>query len=732
MIVNQQRLTAYYHMSTTNQSFLDMHYYLKQTGRQNNKFFLVIYDPDLIGVDPRDPNLNTLMKKKILRECIINFWYFIREVVRIPDQGGAVGGGARYKLHRGNLALNFGFLLNWNMFVEFPRQHGKTISAVVWYLWVFNFGTTNSEMMFMNKKHDDSKMNLRRLKDIRDTLPSYLQMKEMMGPDGKIKKASNNVESTTNIINNNKITTKAGARNSAGANGLGRGCTMPIHWYDEYAFILYNDVIYSAATPAFKTASMNAKKNNAPYGILITTTPGDMTTNEGIEAYNTKEAATPFNEAFYDYSFDKLEEVKNSNTSSSFFYIRYTYQQLGSSEQYFKEMVIDLKKNWVAIRREVLLEWSKSSSNSPFRQQDLDEVERLVMKEPIQQVALCNGLYFLNIYKPMDASMAFRYPPIMGVDVSGGYQKDSSTITIIDSRTTEVVADFNCNYISTNDLAKVIYELVVKYMPNCIVNVERNGGFGASVLSVLAKSKIKKNLYFEVKDKVIEERFNGTKPVRKTVQKKCFGFDETRDSRQLLMEILKERMEKHKAKFISPIIFDELTTLEVKRNGRIEHADNAHDDQIFSYLLALYVWYEGKNLMQNFGLDKGTLYTDDADEEYLGLDETYRDIVNEIEMEEDEDLQEQLNFLSSDKSVSFKQWQDQEFLKDQEALNNLLKNKVARRAYARQNHVEEESLNNEHSFTTLPNSVFYMMDTDENQDTRSNLQKEFDSIIDLR
>lgn len=732
MIVNQQRLTAYYHMSTTNQSFLDMHYYLKQTGRQNNKFFLVIYDPDLIGVDPRDPNLNTLMKKKILRECIINFWYFIREVVRIPDQGGAVGGGARYKLHRGNLALNFGFLLNWNMFVEFPRQHGKTISAVVWYLWVFNFGTTNSEMMFMNKKHDDSKMNLRRLKDIRDTLPSYLQMKEMMGPDGKIKKASNNVESTTNIINNNKITTKAGARNSAGANGLGRGCTMPIHWYDEYAFILYNDVIYSAATPAFKTASMNAKKNNAPYGILITTTPGDMTTNEGIEAYNTKEAATPFNEAFYDYSFEKLEEVRNSNTSSSFFYIRYTYQQLGSSEQYFKEMVIDLKKNWVAIRREVLLEWSKSSSNSPFRQQDLDEVERLVMKEPIQQVSLCNGLYFLNIYKPMDASMAFRYPPIMGVDVSGGYQKDSSTITIIDSRTTEVVADFNCNYISTNDLAKVIYELVVKYMPNCIVNVERNGGFGASVLSVLAKSKIKKNLYFEIKDKVIEERFNGTKPVRKTVQKKCFGFDETRDSRQLLMEILKERMEKHKAKFISPIIFDELTTLEVKRNGRIEHADNAHDDQIFSYLLALYVWYEGKNLMQNFGLDKGTLYTDDADEEYLGLDETYRDIVNEIEMEEDEDLQEQLNFLSSDKSVSFKQWQDQEFLKDQEALNNLLKNKVARRAYARQNHVEEESLNNEHSFTTLPNTVFYMMDTDENQDTRSNLQKEFDSIIDLR
>ena len=126
-------------------------------------------------------------------------------------------------------------------------------------------------------------------------------------------------------------------------------------------------------------------------------------------------------------------------------------------------------------RREVLLEWSKSSSDSPFRQQDLDEVERLIINEPIQQIPLCNGLYFLNLYKRMDVTMSRRYPPIIGVDVSGGYQQDSSAITVIDSRTTEVVADLNCNYISTNDLAKVIYELVMKYMPNAIVNIERTG-----------------------------------------------------------------------------------------------------------------------------------------------------------------------------------------------------------------------------------------------------------------
>lgn len=707
-----------------------MHYFLKQKGIQNNKFFLVIYDPDLIGVNPRDPNLNVIMKKKILRECLHNFWYFIREVVRIPDQGGTVGGGKRYKLDRANLALNFGFLMNWNIFLEIPRQHGKTISSICWYLWVFNFGTTNSEIMFMNKKHEDSKMNLRRLKEIRDVLPDYLQEKEKVMPDGRVIKASNNVESTSNPYNMNKITTKAGARNRAAANSVGRGCTMPMHWYDEYAFILYNDIIYSAATPAFKTASDNAKKNGKPYGILITTTPGDLTTDEGLEAYNTKEAATPFDECFYDYDLDKLNTIKRSNTNSSFFYMRFTYQQLGSGSEYFAEMVRDLKRDWVAIRREVLLEWSKTSDNSPFRKQDLDMVEKMIMKEPIYKVPLLNGLYYLNMYKPMDITMSRKYPPIIGVDVSGGYQRDSSAITIIDSRTTDVVADFNCNYISTNDLTKVIYELVVKYMPNAIVNIEQNG-VGIGVISTLKSSKIKRNLYFEIKDRVIEERFNGMKLVKKTTKAKVFGFYESKSSRETLMEILRDRMENHKRRFISPIIFSELSTLEVKKNGRIEHADNYHDDQVFSYLMALYVWYEGKDLMENFHLDKGTLTTDSAEEEILGIEESYEDIVADLDNTDVEsDVGKQLAYLNSAKSISYKQWKELQFMQDQEALKELLHDKRSREAYARKFNTDPDALIDDYNTTNIPMSVFTFMH--DNDKTASDLQREFDSITDLR
>lgn len=725
---NTVPLKVSYQMTTGNQSFLDMHYWLKLRGIKNNKFFLALYDTGLAVIDPRDPNLPQMMAARVARECIINPWYFLREIIRIPDQGGAVGSGVRFKLDRGNLALMFGFMNNWNMFLELPRQFGKTTSALCWYLWVFNFGTTNTEIMFMNKKHDDSKMNLRRLKALRSNLPSYLQMSESFGADGQRLKATSNVETLSHPSNMNKITTKPGARSKAAANGLGRGCTMPIHWYDEYAFILYNSIIYAAATPAYKTASENAKRNHKPYGILITTTPGDLTTDEGNDAFNIKNDATPFNEEYYDWSAQQLEELRQANTNSNFFYIRYTYTQLGKGSEYFKEMVKDLKRNWPSIRREVLLEWATMSNNSPFSSQDLDIVKSLVKDEPIYKLHLgaSGSPYYLDVWSQTDMR---RFPPIIGVDVSGGYNKDSSAITIIDSRTTNVMATFNCNFIPTNDLAKIIYEIVVKYMPNAIVNIERNGGFGASVLQQLIKTKIKRNLYYEIKDRVIEERFDGMNTVKRTKKTKVYGFDETKNSRELLMEILRDRMENHKGKFLAKILYNELNTLEVKKNGRIEHSSTAHDDQIFSLLMALYVWYEGKNLMENFGIEVRQIKTDTEEDVDGKLEEHYESTVDAINLSNDDELvKSQLDYIMSDKSISYAEWKEQQRKEDELALKRLLaNNKDARMAYAKMNHEDPDDLEGFTILTNLPIGDFY---AEEKQ--VSELQKQFDNITNLR
>lgn len=262
---------VYAQKTTKNKSFLDMHHYLKSIGIKNNEFMLTLIDPDLDGIDPYDPNLNSYYKQKILRECIANYWYFIREVVRIPSAGGAP---MMYKLTRGNLALNFCQCINLNVFYEAPRQQGKTVSAAIRYLYIFNFGTTNSKMAFLHKGMDGAKDNLQTIKTLRDALPPYLVMKERVLPDGKIDRGKNNTNEMINPFNNNGIRVFASATNKARAASTLRGKTLTIIWYDEYAFLPYNDTVFLNAAPAFRTASMQAKQNGSPYGLLITTTPG--------------------------------------------------------------------------------------------------------------------------------------------------------------------------------------------------------------------------------------------------------------------------------------------------------------------------------------------------------------------------------------------------------------------------------------------------------------------------
>ncbi len=389
----------------------------------------------------------------------------------MPQQGGAVGGGVRYGLHRGNLAMNFLYILNYNFYLELPRQFGKTVGAVCRYLWCYNFGTSNSEIMFIHKDHSGSKGNLKKLKEIRDALPSYLQMSSAVNNDGKKLKVPNTVVMIQHPFNNNVIKTFPSARTKDAANNLGRGSTMPLQYYDEFAFMPFNREVFLAATPAFSTASENAKRNGAPYGMVLTSTPGDLLTDSGMYAYDIRNKATPWMEEYYDLSYEELEGLRKSNTNNTFFLISYSYKQLGRGQEYLNKMILEMNKDWPAIRREVLLEWAETATDCPFSQEELDIIKSNT-KEPIRTIFFGRfKQYQFNIYEDLDLS----YPPIIGVDVAGATFNDSSAITVIDSHTTRVCATLNCNFIPADDLAEVIYELVTKYMPNAIVSIERNG-----------------------------------------------------------------------------------------------------------------------------------------------------------------------------------------------------------------------------------------------------------------
>lgn len=553
---------------------------------------------------------------------------------------------------------------------------------------------------------EGSKDNLQTLKDLRDLLPPYLIMKDKVTPDGKIDKGRDSVTMMTNPHNNNNIKTFASATNRAKAASLARGKTLTAMWFDEYGFLPYNDIIYMNAMPAFKTASMNCKANGAPYGILITTTPGFMSTPEGQEAYRTKEDATKFSETWYNLPYKDLMELVNANTKSDFVYIKFTYQQLGCSEQWFLEVCKLLKNSWADIRREILLEWATGVENSPFKEEDLDAISRLV-KQPISEVYIL-GKYRFETYLQADTR---TYPPIIGVDVAAGYKRDSSTITIIDSYSTKVLGCMNCNYISTLDLARVIEFIVKNWMPNAVINVERNGGFGSTVISKLIKMGLKKNLYYEIKDIVQEEKQDGVHAYKQKIRTKVYGLNSTKSVRQLLIDILIERVENHKDKIISPIIYSELLGMEIKRNGKVEHSNNTHDDQVFSMLMALYVWYEGVNLGERFGIKKTSIKTDDdLDEEIDYYNDDTVEIVEHFNKDTTEDIiQRDIEMLThTGGHILMQDFIKQSEAYDKECMNKIMTTPLGQKAYRDQYNIPDDvQINfNDSGGNVIPDSVF--------------------------
>lgn len=696
-------VTVFYQMNTTNKSFLEMHYYLRAIGIKNNKFHLLLYDRDLAGIDPYDQSLPAYMKQKIFLECQRNFWYYVREVVRVQSQGGPY---VHYKLDRGNLALNFCFTLNLNIYEEQPRQTGKTVGTEVWYSWVYNFGSRNANMIFLNKKHEDAKRNLSDLKNLIKALPSYLRFDQAFGIDGKKLKATNTVQYLQHKINFNKIEALPMARNRTSAISLLRGRTVTNCWIDESAFFQYLEESLQNGMPALTTAFRNCKMNGAPHGLCLTSTPGFLTTEEGQYMYDLKNKMTPFSELWYDFSYKQLMDTLNANEKSIFVYIRTTYQQLGYSEDWLKERIKEQNQKWTDIRREFLLEWATSSENCPFTQDELRNVQRFI-QNPIKQIYISN--YLFNIYSEINP----RVKTLIGVDVAAGYSKDSSAISITDSSTTKLIADFNCNYINPVDLGNVIYTLVSNYLPNSLVTIERNG-VGTGTLAQLMKSKIRNTLYYEIKERTIEERMDGFKLNKRKQMTKVYGVDNSKDVRERLMDLLTDRVRDHYDKFVSPLLYEELKNLEIKKTGRIDHSANSHDDGLFSYLYSIYPIYYGKNVRENWHISIPTLRTaqDEAEEifqDYSAIENVA--IVKDIEnLENDEMIQEQMQQL--DKSKLYQQFLAEQQADNDRALAQILSTKIGRDAYAEKYNIPREQLDSDDNGYNMLNDIdnFYSED----------------------
>lgn len=201
-------------------------------------------------------------------------------------------------------------------------------------------------------------------------------------------------------------------------------------------------------------------------------------------------------------------------------------------------------------------------------------------------------------------------------------------------------------------------------------------------------------------------------------------------------------MNLHKDKFISPTIYQELRGLEIKRNGKVEHSDNTHDDQIFSYLMAIYVWYDGKNLREIYGVDKGAIKTEDDVDDVLEMESANDSVditnqlaaVNRTPDSAEAKLDAQLAEMKKAQGILFTDFIKKQRKEELAQLAELLKNPVNRQAYANKYKISVDSVSLEDGTTfddnglqTLPDSLFTDFNKDEEEMSASSIYNSLNS-----
>lgn len=376
--------------------------------------------------------------------------------------------------------------------------------------------------------------------------------------------------------------------------------------------------------PAFNTASANAKRNNAAYCRIFTSTPGDLDSRPCQQALQMIEKTTKWSEKFYDWDIEEVRDYIDRNSDNKIVYIEYQYTQLGKDEAWFRKICGIINNDPAKIKREIFLQRLRGSSDSPFEPEDLQALDELRGK--VKEEIFINKLFKLDLYESLKRDRVY----IVGVDVATGSGGDNSAVTIIDPYTLSTVGSFSSSLIGVHGLQQFLFVLVRKYIPRAILCIERNHN-GEAVMDNLRQTAIRQNIYFDNSKDILGSRIDEKIDAhgflrREAASRRFYGVYTSGKSREIMINLLFAHMSDFKDKFISNNVIDDIFTLVKNKRGKIEAAPGKHDDSIMSYLIGLYVYYHGNNL-HRYGFVKGEL--PDEEERNRGL--SYEEQINRLD-----------------------------------------------------------------------------------------------------
>lgn len=605
-------------LGTRNISFLQTHQELKHLGIKNNAFMLELKDITLADVDPFDPNLDDKTIYRIQRECRLNFWYYVREVVKMPVPNA---GPVPLYLHRGSCAQFWLFLQHIDSTLNIPRRCYKTSNTIAGpYCWSYNFGMKNSNLVIFNYDNAKSWDNLKMMKDVLDLLPPYMRFSAIMldeevGPRGKpkTKKKIDNTKTIRHPVTGNTVTTRGKAANQAAAIKFGRGDAINMPYYDEAEYIDFLPDILGASGPSYQEALNLAVKNNAAACRLFTTTPGYLNIPHQRENYEKFIAIQPkWTESLYDKTSDEIREymLNNGNGYTLILYIEYSYIQCRRDDAWLEDMKLRLNGDMLKVRTEVLLQRLAANENGPFDPYDVDYIIQH-KQNPVGDI-LVNGTYKFDFYRHLDFSDDLydsSVPYFIGIDPATGVGGDSTAFVGINPFNLKPAFEFKSAYISEPKVVSVIVSLI-RMLPNSIVFIETRSSGSAIIAQIRAQypdvaSRLYKSEYDPQKTYIREAVPQNVteKEYRDAVEKKLYGIATGEGSRKQIQDLWVEYIKSYKTVVYSDGIVNDITTMTKTNTGKITASNGAHDDMIMAWGFCLWGYHHGQNLTR-WGFNK--------------------------------------------------------------------------------------------------------------------------------
>lgn len=598
---------------TKNESFLRVAEVYHRMGVENCAFHLTLLDPDLQGVDPFSENLTFLQKAKIARECKLNFWYYLREVERIPEPGSVVP--VMFAANRMNIALYWLFFNHVMTLVVILRQSGKTttLSSIVKYL--LNFGSMNTFINLLTKNEGLKSETLTKVKTLFEELPDYINF--------STKKDIFNTDEIYVKDLENKFKGNLSSSSPKQAEKVGRGFTAPINIIDEAAFVENIAIAMGAMLMSGNFARVAAEKNGSPYGTLIATTAGNIDDRDGSYIYSLVTGATLWDEKFLDaLNIDQLNQLIYTNSDSGknstqrpMVNITMSYRQLGYSDEWMektKRANISTPEN---LKRDLYNQWLSGSSKSPIPKEYLEIMRANLIDYP-QSIFYAPHNYLLRWYinkEELDFRAQNGSSFIIGSDTSDGNGGNSDDISFVvrDHIYGDVICTANFNEVNLITIADFFVSFLLRYS-NSMMIIERRSSAATIIDYMITKLlAVGINPFKRLYNSIVQEKERYAKEYDEIINartsdesvfikyKKHIGFATSGGGITSRSELYSTTL-LHMLKFTGHTLYDrklidQISAL-IEKNGRIDHPAGGHDDMVIAGLLTHWLLTVGRNL----------------------------------------------------------------------------------------------------------------------------------------